>query len=161
MKTKTIFQAIRQGILICDRNGRILYFNKAYGEFIGRTLPDVTGLPIQKLRPHSHVPEVLRSGQPLEGLLRKESGQEYFASIYPILEEQTVTGTISIVTAIDLSIRQEEAQQASLKERVRAFERQEIERLLDLYGHDLNGKKRTAQTLRISLSSLYAKLQMP
>ena len=34
MQLGTIFQSLQQGILLCDANARILYFNEAYGEFI-------------------------------------------------------------------------------------------------------------------------------
>ena len=45
-----------------------------------------------------------------------------------------------------------------LAERVRRFEREEIRRLLERNGSDLNGKKLTAQQLGISLATLYNKL---
>ena len=159
MKANTIFQSIQQGILICDRQGRIAYFNEAYGKFIGKHLAEVQGLPIKKLRPHSRAPEVLRSGVPLEGLLRKEQGQEYFVNIYPLRENGEINGTISIVTTIDLSRQQAESQNLTLKERVTRFERQEIETMLELYGHDVNGKRAVAEKLGISLSGLYEKLK--
>lgn len=47
----------------------------------------------------------------------------------------------------------------SLAERVRCFERQEIAGTLDIYGSDLEGKKKAAKTLGISLASLYNKLK--
>lgn len=172
MNTKTIFQSICQGILICDRTGRIIYFNEAYGSFIGKTLSQVQGMPIRKLRPHSRVPDVLRSGIALEGLLRHETkisdrrdfsehpqkDQEYFVNIYPIIEGNEVTGSISIVTTITLARQQEESRALPLRERVAQFEQQEIRKMLDIYGHDLNGKKAAAEKLGISLSGLYAKL---
>ena len=46
----------------------------------------------------------------------------------------------------------------SLAERVRRFEREEIRHLLEVNGESLAGKKKTAQELKISLSSLYNKL---
>ncbi len=46
----------------------------------------------------------------------------------------------------------------TLAEKVRRFEREEIHRLLEKNGSDLNGKKLTAQQLGISLATLYNKL---
>lgn len=48
-----------------------------------------------------------------------------------------------------------------LAQRVRAFERQEIQRLLEQYGASLEGKRRAAAELGISLASLYNKLNAP
>lgn len=45
-----------------------------------------------------------------------------------------------------------------LAQRVRAFERQEINKLLLRYGSTLEGKKKTAAELGISLATLYNKL---
>ena len=153
-----VFQSIQQGILICDRMGRIVYFNEAYGRMIGRSLADVRGTPVKKLRPHSRVPDVLHSEQPLEGFFRREGSQEYFVNIYPLFDRGEESGTISIVTTLDISRQQEESHGLTLKEKVQQFERKEIEKALDLYGHDLTGKKKAAKQLGISLSSLYSKL---
>ncbi len=48
--------------------------------------------------------------------------------------------------------------QMTLAERVRQFEKQEIGQLLRKNGEDLNGKKKTAKELGISLASLYNKI---
>jgi len=47
----------------------------------------------------------------------------------------------------------------SLSEMVRKFEREEIMKLLDLHGHSLEGKKKVAEILGISLASLYSKIK--
>lgn len=54
--------------------------------------------------------------------------------------------------------RSEQEQQLSLSQRVRAFERTEIHKLLQRYGDTLEGKKKTAAELGISLATLYNKL---
>ena len=48
-----------------------------------------------------------------------------------------------------------------LVQRVRAFEKREIQRLLARNGASLEGKKKTAAQLGISLASLYNKLNAP
>ena len=47
----------------------------------------------------------------------------------------------------------------SLSEMVRKFEREEIVKLLDLHGQSLEGKKKVAEILVISLASLYSKIR--
>lgn len=51
-----------------------------------------------------------------------------------------------------------EGEQISLSQRVRAFEQSEIHRLLLRYGSNLEGKKRVAEELGISLATLYNKI---
>lgn len=43
MKTISALRAIKQGILICDRECRIYYFNKAYEDYIGVSLKEAQG----------------------------------------------------------------------------------------------------------------------
>ena len=71
MQLGTIFQSLQQGILLCDANARILYFNEAYGEFIGQKLDEVKGRPITDFRPHALVAAVIRSGEAKEGVGEK------------------------------------------------------------------------------------------
>ena len=158
MRTQQIFQSIHQGILICDSQSRIIYFNESYGDFISKTLPEVKGTPIQQLRPGSRIPDVIRSGIPAEYILRHEEEQSYFANIYPIMENGEVTGTISIVTTLDAAREAEEKDCRSLKERVRQFEQQQIAGLLAIYGDDTQGKQKVAEHLDISLATLYNKI---
>ncbi|MPN49839.1 hypothetical protein SDC9_197462 [bioreactor metagenome] len=55
----------------------------------------------------------------------------------------------------------EQSQGATLAQRTRAFERNEILALLAKNGSHLAGKKKTAAELGISLASLYNKLAAP
>ena len=47
----------------------------------------------------------------------------------------------------------------TLEERVRRFERQEIQNTLLLYGRDMEGKRKAAKELGISLATLYNKMK--
>ena len=73
----------------------------------------------------------------------------YLAESGAILPE-TLPGNL-----LDLKQDQE---QRSLSERVRAFERGEIQKVLLHYGPTLEGKKKAAAELGISLATLYNKL---
>ena len=159
MKANSIFNAIRHGILICNADGCIVFFNRVYGEFIGRELRDVRNRPITELRPGFHVPEVLRFRRPIENILRNENGQEYFAGIYPLVESEMFNGTISLVTTIGQIEEHVSRDTRTLYERTREFEKQEILRAVALYGNTLEGKKMAAKSLGISLASLYNKLK--
>lgn len=159
MKANSIFHAIRHGILICNAQGCIVFFNHVYGEFIGYTLQEVRNRPVTDIRPGSRVPEVLKFRRPIENILRNENGQEYFASIYPLVENDTLQGTISLVTTIGQIEEHVSKDTRTLYERTQELEKKEILRTVALYGNTLEGKKMAAKTLGISLASLYNKLK--
>lgn len=149
---------MQQGVLVCDRNGRVIYCNQAYADFAKIPLKEMQGRPIKKLRQGALVPQVLQSGQAIEGAYRREENQEYFVNIYPILEESRVVGTVSIVTSLKIRKLEEETIGKTLKERVAEFEKSQIRQMIEIYGDTVEGKKRVARELGISLSTLYEKL---
>ncbi|MBO4235844.1 MAG: sigma 54-interacting transcriptional regulator [Firmicutes bacterium] len=98
---KTIFDSIDQGILICDKECRMEYFNASYGDFIGKKLEDVKGVLLTDLRPGAVAPKVLATGKPVQSLYRVEGSEDYFVDIYPIKENGETVGTVSVVTYVD------------------------------------------------------------
>lgn len=159
MQAANIFQSLQQGILICDRFARILYFNEAYGTFIRHSLEEVKGKPITDYRAHALVPSVIQSGKPVEGEIRREGNQVYYASVYPIVESDVIRGSISIVTTLAQHKLKAEHIGLALDERVRQFEKREIEAEIAFYGGGVEGKKQAAKALGISLATLYNKLK--
>lgn len=83
MNTKNILQALQRGILICNMNAKIMYFNDAYGELIGQKLEGVRGQDIQKYRPHAMVPQVVNTQIPVEGVVRREGLNADRQNIHP------------------------------------------------------------------------------
>ena len=100
MFVKDALQSMQQGILICNSQGRIIFFNEAYGVFIGCSLEEAKGKSVTDFRKNAMVPEVIKSQIAIEGMIRQEGNQEYFASIYPIIESGEFQGTISVVTTL-------------------------------------------------------------
>lgn len=100
MDIETILESLKEGVLILGEKSEILYFNRAYGEFINEELKNIKGRVIKDVRPGAKAPDVIKNGIPIEGGLRKEKGEEYFVNIYPIKKDEKVKGTISIVTSL-------------------------------------------------------------
>ncbi len=159
MKAKSALQSLRQGIVICDAKGCVVYVNAAYAEFTGIRPEEIRGKRIRDVRVGSLVPKVLRTGEAIEGVYKSDGERSYFASVYPIYEAGEKKGTVSIVTTLEQSRARRRPGGGTLKERVREFERQEIRRMLLLYDDNLEGKKQAAEALGISLSTLYSKME--
>ena len=159
MKAKSALQSLRQGIVICDAKGCVVYVNAAYAEFTGIRPEEIRGKRIRDVRVGSLVPKVLRTGEAIEGVYKSDGEQSYLASVYPIYEAGEKKGTVSIVTTLEQSRARRRPGGGTLKERVREFERQEIRRTLLLYDDNLEGKKQAAEALGISLSTLYSKME--
>lgn len=98
-ETKTLFQSMREGILIIDAQTKILFANRSYLEFLGNTEAEILGRPLREIRPGARLPEVLSTGSPILHAPRAEKNDDvYFVNMYPILQHGAVTGGISIVT---------------------------------------------------------------
>lgn len=159
MKAKSALQSLRQGIVICDAKGCVVYVNAAYAEFTGIRPEKIRGKRIRDVRVGSLVPKVLRTGEAIEGVYKSDGERSYFASVYPIYDAGEKKGTVSIVTTLEQSRARKRPGGGTLKERVREFERQEIRRTLLVYDDNLEGKKQAAEALGISLSTLYGKME--
>lgn len=97
----TLLNAIDEGILIADAEGRIVFFNDAYGAFINCRLEEVKGRKLTEIRPGARMPEVLEKGEELVQVYREQEGKEYFANIYPIKEKGEIVGGVSVVTFLE------------------------------------------------------------
>ena len=128
MKAKSALQSLRQGIVICDAKGCVVYVNAAYAEFTGIRPEKIRGKRIRDVRVGSLVPKVLRTGEAIEGVYKSDGERSYFASVYPIHEAGEKKGTVSIVTTLEQSRARKCPGGGTLKERVREFERQEIQK---------------------------------
>ncbi len=158
IRSSSILESIQQGLLICNKEGQIVYFNDAYGDFINKKLSDVIGTPIKDIRTGSIVSGVIKKGKKRENVYRKEGEQEYFVNVYPIIENENINGTISIVTSIDKE-KLKTKNKKTLQERVKEFEKKEIEEMLFIYGYETENKIEVAKELGISLATLYNKLK--
>ena len=98
---ENILNAVKEGILIVDKEEKITFFNDAYAQFIEHTLEEVKGKPLKEIRPGAMLPEVMKSGKMQEQMHRVENGKEYFANMYPIRKDGEVVGGISTVTFLE------------------------------------------------------------
>ncbi len=102
--TRAIFDAMSEGITLIDTEGRIVFANRAYREFLtketGRDPGLMEGHLLRELRPGARLPEVLRTGRPILHAPRHESRDIYFVNMYPIWQNGVLAGGLSVVTFI-------------------------------------------------------------
>lgn len=107
--SRAAFNAMREGITIIDTEGRIVFANLAYREFLQNELGDaifpIEGKVLRELRPGARLPEVLTAGKPILHVSRQEVQDFYFVNMYPIYENGILTGGISVVTFLDDAYR--------------------------------------------------------
>lgn len=101
MNIDILLNAVDEGVLIVDAEGRITFFNDAYAKFINCRLEDVRGRKLTEIRPGARMPEVLEKGEELVQVYREQEGKEYFANIYPIKENGKIVGGVSVVTFLE------------------------------------------------------------
>ena len=103
--SRSVLDALNEGITIIDTEGRLVFGNRAYRAFLkkelGRDFDSVEGYMLRDLRPGARLPEVLKTGKPLLHIPRKEIEDFYFTNMYPIYQDGQLIGGISVVTFME------------------------------------------------------------
>ncbi|QAT42143.1 sigma-54 interaction domain-containing protein [Aminipila luticellarii] len=125
IELEMVLNAMDEGVLIVNKDNKIVYFNDAYGNFIGYTLEEVKGARLTDIRPGAKMPQVLKMKKPMEVVFREEKGEEYFTNIYPIFDNGKLKGGVSTVTFLKNAkfivdtLKELERKQSDLEERMR------------------------------------------
>lgn len=102
---RAAFDAMREGITIIDTEGRIVFGNLAYREFLrkelGSDVGPIEGRRLRDLRPGARLPDVLEAGKPILHITRQEIRDFYFVNMYPIYEDGVLQGGLSVVTFLE------------------------------------------------------------
>ncbi len=92
-----VFNSVKDGIMITDRNGIVLFVNHEYSRLTGVEQKDILGKYVRDVRKGARLPDVLKAGVPLLGVNRKEDNIEYIVDIHPIIINSVVIGGIAVV----------------------------------------------------------------
>lgn len=98
---KTFFEYLYDGILIVDEQHVVRYINPSYTRITGITEDEIVGRPLKEVRPGARLVEVVSSGNPIVGALRREKGIDYTVNMSPIIDNGKIVGGISIVSNIE------------------------------------------------------------
>lgn len=94
--TKLIFDAMREGILIIDKDENIIFANQVYLDFIHKNFREIEGKKIRDVRRSARLPETL-SGKRGYYETRKENKESYFVNMYPLKKDGEIVGGMSVV----------------------------------------------------------------
>ena len=114
---RAVFDAMREGITIIDTEGRIVFGNRAYREFLnkeaGGDIGPIEGCKLRELRPGARLPGVLEAGKPILHITRQEIQDFYFVNMYPIYEDGELKGGVSVVTFLEDAYQAKEELEAA------------------------------------------------
>ena len=102
---RSVLDALKEGITIIDTEGRLVFGNRAYREFLSKELgypvDSVEGYMLRDLRPGARLPEVLKTGKAMLHIPRREIADFYFTNMYPIYQDGELVGGVSVVTFME------------------------------------------------------------
>lgn len=95
-----ILDSIYDGVLIADQFGVVKYINPEYIRITGVKREEIIGRPLSEVRPGAFLPQVIKSGMPMDGVYRRVGEIEYVVDMAPIRIHGKVAGGVSIVKDI-------------------------------------------------------------
>ncbi|WP_066320070.1 sigma-54-dependent Fis family transcriptional regulator [Bacillus sp. FJAT-29814] len=92
-----IINLLAERVVIVDESGIILYINEGYCEFIGTTVDEAIGRPVQDVIENSRMHIVAKTGEKELASTQKINGSEMIANRFPILENGKTVGAVGNV----------------------------------------------------------------
>ncbi len=102
LNAKSIFDNMREGVLIIDKDSVVVYCNRAYLDYYKTNEKDLYGKTIVDVLPDAMLPEVIRTGKPILNVPRlTRQPHPFFVNMYPIRHNGGIVGGVSVVTFIE------------------------------------------------------------
>lgn len=180
----SILASVDDAVQIVNKDGVITFVNKAFERVTGLTAAELMGKNILESYPESPLAVFLATGQQINGnkySLGNES-REFNCSVTPIVVREEVVGAIGVFKILpDIVKLMEELQRSTsiieglyykfgqmngMSEYnmsdimpINKMEQILLKQALIKYGYSVEGKKKAAKALNISLATLYNKLK--
>ncbi|MCY9135144.1 PAS domain-containing protein [Bacillus atrophaeus] len=84
-------------IVVVDHEGKILYINAAYCEFLKTREQEALGKPVQDIIENSRMHIVAKTGQTEVAAIHPINGSEMIANRYPLYVNQQLVGAVGTV----------------------------------------------------------------
>ncbi len=108
-----ILECLHDGVAVVDKKGVVVFVNDANNRITGVDRGEILGRDVREAVPHSHLPDVLATGNKLIGVKTEVSGKMVISNIVPIMINGRMEGAISVFRDISevlaLSRKLEEA----------------------------------------------------
>lgn len=88
---------LAERVVVVDRHGVILYINEPYCEFIGTTVEEAAGRPVQEVIENSRMHIVAQTGETELAALQSINGSEMIANRFPLFEDGEIVGAVGSV----------------------------------------------------------------
>ena len=102
---RAALDALDLGIVIIDHETRIVYANASYRDFAiqcpGATSGPVVGRLLRDVHPQSRLQEVLEGNEGGLTVIRGELEAPYAMGIYPIRQDQEITGGVAVILPLE------------------------------------------------------------
>jgi transcriptional regulator with PAS, ATPase and Fis domain len=91
------------GMVIVDRNGRILFVNKGYQQIYPQRFDSLIGLHFSEVNPHSKLKEILRDAKPILDVAAKSGGSVVVQYSVPLVHDRhpELDGAVEIICPIN------------------------------------------------------------
>lgn len=98
-----MFEKASAGAIAVDREANITWINDSYCRLLGVRATEVRGQPVRRIIPHSRMPEVVASGDPLLLDIMEHQGQQLVVTRLPYFDaDGSVVGAIACILYDDL-----------------------------------------------------------
>src|SRR3954464_1830276 len=92
-----IINLVAERIVVTDREGRIIYINEAYCEFLGTTVEEAVNRPVQDVIENTRMHIVAKTGIKELAALHPINGSEMIANRYPLIVDGKLVGALGTV----------------------------------------------------------------
>ncbi|MGB9846031.1 MAG: sigma-54 interaction domain-containing protein [Desulfotomaculales bacterium] len=99
---ETVLDNIQNGIVVVDRNARIIIFNKAYCDFLEVRKEDMIGRPVVEAIENTRMHIVLQTGVAEIGDVQRIKGHDMICSRIPLKKNGEIWGALGIVMFRDV-----------------------------------------------------------
>jgi len=99
---KRVLNVSQNGIVITDPDGHILFFNKAYGEFLELDPEQVIGKHVSEVIENSRMHIVAKTGKPELNALQRIKGQDMVVQRIPVFKDGKVMAVYGLVLFKDV-----------------------------------------------------------
>jgi len=111
-----------EGLVICDPEGKIIYFNRSYANIYNMTKERDFGKNIEEFFPNSRIRQAARTGDPEYGVINYWKGRKVVVNRIPIKEGDAVKYVVSQVLFRDVEdLRKMAEKMTSLQKKVESM----------------------------------------